>query len=92
MCCCCRNLKGVSGFEIINFICILCTFISVGFKYLYDRIVSNKNLTSKIYSQYVDFSLLYFYYEAMSVFDALIVFMMMIICIKYAFFWLPPLK
>ena len=33
------SLKGISTFEIINFCMIVFTFINLGLKYLYDKVV-----------------------------------------------------
>lgn len=85
--------KGISSFEIINFLMILCTFINQGLKYLYDKLAYDKVFSdNQLHNEYVDFSSLYLFYETISIFDAFIVFMMALSIIKYTFIWIPSLK
>eukprot|EP00347_Sterkiella_histriomuscorum_P019102 403342941 len=85
------SLKGISTFEIINILMIIFTYLNLGMKYLYDRIINQAAQDSK-FDRFIDFSLHYFFYEALFIFDSIIIFMMALSIIKYTFFWIPSLS
>lgn len=70
---------------------ILFTYISVGLKYLYDKIVDESGLSDASKQDFIDFSQIYLLYDSLMVFDAIIIFLMSISVIKYTFFWIPSL-
>lgn len=85
------SLKGVSFFERINIIMILFTYLNTGMKYLYDSLVNQVTSDSAL-ERFVDFTLHYLFYEAIFIFDSLIIFLMALSIIKYTFFWIPSLS
>ena len=88
----CCSLKGVSIFEIINFLMIIFTFISLSLKFLYDSVIREASTTQDVDEEFIDFSLYYLFYESLFIFDSLIIFMMALSAIKYTFFWVPSLS
>lgn len=92
--------RGVPKFELINVLMILMVYIDLGLKYGYDSIVWDKIekatsfLTSgqQSSSKFEDFTQSYLFYEALSLLDTIILFMMSLSVIKYSFYWLPSLE
>lgn len=102
---CVRGLTdGISKFEIINVLMIIMAFINIALKYGYDNIVWEKVSTGvranavkegdpdSREDNFMEFSGNYLLYEALTILDSLLVFMIALSILKYTFFWIPSLN
>ena len=95
---------GISTFEIINVLMIVMAFLNIALKYGYDSIVwekvsagvqANAVTEGGIDSRddnFIEFSGNYLLYEALTILDSLLVFMIALSILKYTFFWIPSLN
>ena len=67
------------------------SYISIANKIIYNTIIKNENLNSRIGTTFIDLSFLFLFFESLSAFDALLIFFCTVSVIKYTFFWIPSL-
>jgi len=56
---CCSNCQYLEIFEVINFIMILGTFVSIGLKFAYDSAFEEQNFNERAETEYLDFDNMY---------------------------------
>jgi len=61
-------------------------------KYTFEKVVYAHDIEDKWGEQYIDLSGFYIFFEAISIFDGVILCLMSISVIKYTFFWIPQLS
>lgn len=84
--------NDISKFEIVNFLTIMFTTLSIVLKHTYDHIFMQEDFLSKSFYEYTDITKFYAYHEILFVIDAIAFSFYCISAIKYIFFWIPSLS